>query len=441
MNIENNRKELSILDNIIKIYELEHIRDRILKLDSVVLGNKVTLIITLIKFTSNCPYCKSSTFKVKDYVNKIITHSISLTKSVYINYRNRRYVCSFCNKSFFEKNPFISYNKNISILTTMNILHYLKDPNHTFSSAARYFNVSVNSVINIFDKHVDPYRKKLPRVLCIDEVHIKSNIKYPYACVLLDFETDEIIDVLKTRRIKYLREYFERFTIEELDYVEFVVMDLWAPYKDIVKKFMPKARIVADAFHVVSHINKILDKKRINVMNRYLRLNVDTLTYQNDYGYLLKKFSWLIRKNKIPGKYLRIYKYNFSVYAPNLLRHLLNSDNELEEIYNLRNIYHDFNKNSSIENAKEFLSDLIKVFRNHKIVEIRDYGKMLDRWKIEIFNSFHKHNGIRYSNAKLESKNRQIKTIIRNAFGYVNFNRFRARVIYSLNKDTSIKIK
>ena len=66
---------------------------------------------------------------------------------------------------------------------------------------------------------------------------------------------------------------------------------------------------------------------------------------------------------------------------------------------------------------------------------------MLDRWKIEIFNSFHKHNGIRYSNAKLESKNRQIKTIIRNAFGYVNFNRFRARVIYSLNKDTSIKIK
>ena len=111
----------------------------------------------------------------------------------------------------------------------MNILDYLKDFNHSFTGASRYFNTSVNTVINIFDRYVKPIRNKLPKVLCIDEVHIKSNIKYPYACVLFDFHNSKIIDVLKTRRKEYLTRYFERFSIAELDNVEYVVMDLWAP--------------------------------------------------------------------------------------------------------------------------------------------------------------------------------------------------------------------
>lgn len=42
---------------------------------------------------------------------------------------------------------------------------------------------------------------------------------------------------------------------------------------------------------------------------------------------------------------------------------------------------------------------------------------------------------------KLESRNRQIKNIIRNSFGVVNFQRFRARVMYSINKSIPLNIK
>lgn len=77
---------------------------------------------------------------------------------------------------------------------------------------------------------------------------------------------------------------------------------------------------------------------------------------------------------------------------------------------------------------------------NHHIEEIREYGRTLYRWRNEIINSFYKVNGVRYSNAKIESRNRQIKTILRNSFGYKNFWRFRARVMYSVNKDVPLNL-
>src|SRR5690554_1206897 len=180
-------------------------------------------------------------------------------------------------------------------------------------------------------------------------------------------------------------------------------MDLWAPYKDVVKRFMPKAKIVADAFHVVTNINRILDKKRIKVMNYYLNVSNNNLNYSNDFGYLLKKFSWMIRfnKNNIKGRYIWIHKYKFSVYSFDLLKHLLSSNEELKEIYELKHIYQSFNDDSNIDTAEEVLSDLIVRFRNHEIIEIKEYGKTLYRWKNEVINSFTKYNGVRYSNGRL----------------------------------------
>ena len=129
-----------------------------------------------------------------------------------------------------------------------------------------------------------------------------------------------------------------------------------------------------------------------------------------------------------------------NVYTSKLLKHLLTSDSELNEIYNLRNIYLEFNTNSNYQTAKTKLESMITLFTNHKIPQIREYGRTLKRWKSEILNSFIKHGNSRYSNGRIEGKNRDIKTIIRNGYGLKNFRRFRARVLYSVNKNIEIKI-
>lgn len=84
--------------------------------------------------------------------------------------------------------------------------------------------------------------------------------------------------------------------------------------------------------------------------------------------------------------------------------------------------------------------ELINKFTTHELEEIRQYGYTLNRWKKEILNSFTDKKGFRYSNGKLESRNRQIKTIIRNGMGYTSIIRLRARIMYSINKDVPLKL-
>lgn len=184
-------------------------------------------------------------------------------------------------------------------------------------------------------------------------------------------------------------------------------------------------------------------------MNNYIKINKDKysnnldIPYNEDFGYLLKKYSWMIRKNprNVKGRFYFIHKHKFSKYSLDILNHLLSSDDELKEIYNLRNMYQSFNSDNNIISAKENLEQLIDVFVNHEIFEIRRYGRTLYLWFDEIVNSFTKHKGKRYNNGPLESRNRQIKTILKNAYGFKNFVRFRARVMYSINKDIPIRIK
>ena len=59
--------------------------------------------------------------------------------------------------------------------------------------------------------------------------------------------------------------------------------------------------------------------------------------------------------------------------------------------------------------------------------------------KIEIKNSFIRYHGKHLSNDPIEGANSRFKTIIKSANGYNNFNRLRNRIVYSLNKDITMK--
>lgn len=73
---------------------------------------------------------------------------------------------------------------------------------------------------------------------------------------------------------------------------------------------------------------------------------------------------------------------------------------------------------------------------------------MIRRWRNEIKNSFIKVKiGItkdekdlikRLSNGPMEGTNARLKCIIKNANGYRNFNRFRNRCFFAINKNETI---
>lgn len=150
--------------------------------------------------THECPYCTTPTKKIKGYHNKKITHSILHNVSCFIDYRVRRYECPACGKSFTEDNPFSRGNSTISTVTVYNVLAALRNPKLSYEDVAKMFGISAASVMAIFDRYVQIPRKILPKYILIDEVHAVDDPTSKYACVIMDYVTQDIIDILPTRK-------------------------------------------------------------------------------------------------------------------------------------------------------------------------------------------------------------------------------------------------
>ncbi|MDY0277545.1 MAG: transposase family protein [Acholeplasma sp.] len=133
--------------NIIKLLEFEDIENLISKVDSYSVNSDLFIEIKTCPNTTICSFCNSTNINIKEYKKVKITHSISMTKSIYILFNRRRYKCKTCGKTFYEHDPFTDHKSRLSNLTIMNILEYLKDVNHSFTGASKYYNTSINTVI------------------------------------------------------------------------------------------------------------------------------------------------------------------------------------------------------------------------------------------------------------------------------------------------------
>lgn len=120
---------------------------------------------------------------------------------------------------------------------------------------------------------------------------------------------------------------------------------------------------------------------------------------------------------------------------------ILNISPTLLEAYNMQHYLRLFYK-STYEEAKVKINHLIETFKNSNIPEMNSFANTLINWKNEIVNSFIivESTGKSISNAIIENRNKSIKTIKRNGNGYTNWERFRNRVMYSLNKSSTHRL-
>ena len=426
----------------INILHLETFRDKIQFLETRLEKDMLIIELRFHKQEMVCPICGSSHLRFLEYKYKKIIHSVSTHQKSMIRLHQRRYQCIQCSKTFSESNPLSDINENISLYTKTSILNYLKDYNHTFTSAANHYYVSIQTVINIFDSYVESQRRKLPKVINIDEVFTSRTHDYKYACVLYDFIDKKIIDVLPTRHKHYLIKYFSRVPKLELDQVEVVVMDMWTSYKEVVQLCIPKAKIAVDSFHLIRMLNEIIKRIRIDTMNQY-KQNKSAPIHDDMYYYMLKKFHYFFVKNYediYDGK-IKIHKTGQYWHKSDILHYLLSIDGDLSEAYMLKERYREFNLTAEYKTCDDELNNLIHQFRNHKLAGLRSFGKTLINWRDEIKNSFLIYDNRRISNGPIESVNNKIKTVIKTSNGIQSFNRLRNKVMYSINKDVPIKNK
>lgn len=381
-----------------------------------------------------CLRCGTYHTGVKEYKTKYINHSIYTLEHTILIYHQRRFICPNCSKTRLEDNPFTCDGNRMSNKTILAILTFLKRYNNPFSAAAEYFNLSVTEVIYYFDKYCHMERNHFTKVMCFDEIYFSRKRKKKYVLVIINFFNRAIIDVLKDRDKSTLSSYLRKIDYKERAKVEYVCIDMNDNYRDVLSIYFKNASIIVDSFHVVKQIHSSLDSVRKKVMRRY-----ETNKRSDEYYLLKYKDELLYLKDPLSDEYRKPkYRHHFHYLFSDseMLKMMLKLDQKLKTAYELYHSYIRFN-DSDYSDPIDCLNDLNEIINSFKLSNIKEFidaANMLNNWKNEIVNSFAKVKGCRVSNGPIEGRNSLIKKIIRIANGYTNFQRFRNRVIYCLNK-------
>lgn len=387
---------------------------------------------------------------------------------VILKVRQHKWKCPKCQHFSSDSIPFLEKGKQSTDIVPLMILEEMKDPNVTCRQVAERVHISDTSVHTIFSRYVNLGRLELSRIISIDEVYLELDDKHKYAMIIMDFITNEVIDILPGRGKSVTDAYFASIPKEERDKVEFVVSDMYKPYIAYAGTVFRNATAVVDSFHVISWLLNKINLYINNVKKRYQELDAKKLAEKNyatnrDHNtiresnevVLLKRYRWVLLKNMDKINYSSQYRSIrglCGVYA-NTLRlenMFLDLDPHFREIRRLKELYVSFNKShiNNLETAARDLDELIVEYRSSSITIYKEFADTLSRYRKEIINSFTyiSTNSVtietdtisafrRLSNGPMEGFNNIPKDMKRNAGGVSNFDFVRNRILWATRKD------
>jgi len=262
--------------------------------------------------------------------------------------------------------------------------------------------------------------------------------------VFLDFTKDYVIDILPSRAKHYISSYLRSIPISERAIVNYVSIDMNDNYRDICSLYFPNAIICVDSFHVVKYISTALDNVKLRILRKY------AYNPKSNQYYLLKYQKHLLFTDSKYDNFSNV-KYNhhfkYKVSDKRKLEMLLAIDPDLYQAFLLKERYLLFNNsNVSLDIILPKLLVLIADFANSSIPEMVSISRTLNNWKSEIVNSFttikkktRSNNSsvfvsARVSNGPIEGRNKYLKLLLKLANGFHNFDRFRNRALFVLNR-------
>ena len=351
----------------------------------------------------NCTSCGTATSTVHDYRTQRIKDIPAFGKLVTIVLRKRRYRCTHCGKRFFESNSFLPKYHRITSRLVAFVIDKLRDE-RSFTSVARETNLSVTTVIRIFDVVSYP-KAKLPQALSIDE--FKGNTwGEKYQCILTDPVNKIVLDILPERYGHYLTRYFKDFAVEERSAVKYFVSDMWKPYSITADVWFKNATQIIDKYHWIrqaiwafENVRKKEQKKLGPELRKY---------FKRSKSLLIKRFDSLEEDQKQEVNVMLYYSVNISRaywYKEQFLKIITCKDTE---------------------SAKIAMKEWIENAENCDIAQFEKCAQTMRNWYTGIINSFSSP----ITNGFTEECNNKIKVLKRNAYGYKNFKRFRNRILH-----------
>jgi transposase len=363
-------------------------------------------IVFRVKFSGliSCPFCHSRDLRTKDSFTRRIRHESIGSRKTILLLEAHKFRCRDCGRYFNQRFPGILKYKRSTEGFRREVFekHHQGICQNTLSGSLNIGSATVERWYHDFLRRylAETKNNPCPKVLGIDE-HFFSR-KDGYATTICDLKKHRIFDVVLGRSELSLKGYFQQ--LRNRDSVQVVLMDLADPYRSLVRKHFPNAKIVADRFHVIRLIN-----------HHFLKVwqEVDPVG----------------RKNRGLLSLMRRHSHNLSGRQQARLSEYFRQLPAFQPIYEFKQrlvrlmLIKERTKRQCRHLIPFFLKyiDQLKTSLMEPLVTL---GKTLDSWSEEVVRMwrFTKTNGI------TEGFHNKMEMISRRAFGFKNFENYRLRV-------------
>ena len=229
--------------------------------------------------------------------------------------------------------------------------------------------------------------------MSIDEITMRQG-KESLVTVVSDIEGGNLIEMIDSHRQQDIIEVLIKQPFEVREQVEEVSIDMWGGFPKVIKQVFPNAKIVSDRFHVMKAVNKDLNKLRraagiTDRGSKYLLLSDRTNLNSEQIKRLdvtLKKSECLRIAYEMKEEFRQIYETHMTVkIAPIKFKDWLNY-------------------------APIFFKEATLTIINH-------------------FEGICNYFVNRTTSGVMEGINNRIKLIMRQGYGFSNFDNFRERVL------------
>lgn len=349
-----------------------------------------------------CPCCQEKTSSIHDYRIQKVRDLKVREKYCFLFLKKRRYKCKACGKRFYENYPFLQRYQRFTLRVLQSLL--IKVREYNFKQVAKETGLGHSTVIRLFDKHYSYDNKTLPQVLAIDEFKGTSETG-KYQCIIGDPANRSVYDIIPNRNLSTLKEYFRSLPIEK---VQFVVMDMWQPYKTLALETFNKPILVVDRFHYVRHNFWALERVRKRVQK----------DFKDKERKSMKKLRYLLHKPHA----------NLEAHEVDQLNYFFSLAPDLKKAYIVKETFQKWLKESDQFTVKKNLEHLYTVIEDSDLEEYQYMKRTFKNWEKEILNSFL----FPYTNGFIEGVNNKIKVIKRMSYGIRNFKRLRNKALCSL---------
>lgn len=379
--------------------ELLNLEDVIVR-EVVNVEDEVQIHIELPRKEHPCPVCGEETDQIHDYREQRVK-DIPLGRTTTLYLRKRRYRCQNCGKRFYEDNPFLGRYRRMTTRLTAYIISLFRKLQPA-SEIAKQCNISSTTALRCFDC-VNYTCKSLPYVLSIDE--FKGNAGgEKYQTIVTDPKNGKVLDILPNRFESDLIRYFSNFSNK--DNVHYFVIDMNLHFKNVARRCFPKAKIVADRFHVIRQVMWAMENVR------------------------------KAEQKKLSGKFRKYFKRSKSLLSKSMKKLTTEEMDQLALMFEiaprLATAYDLKNKFMAVMNCKNStegrkkLGDWIFLAEFHGLPEFASCITAYRNWFEEILYSM----DVPYSNGYTEGCNNKTKVLKRVSFGIRNFIRFRNRILH-----------